>query len=83
MNPVYAQTQRESPTANLRRITRAGYRACGTRGIGSKRAATETLGRVFEAGEWVVGGEAEGPPGGDGMSGEAVVELVRRGWSCW
>ena len=90
---VCVQTQRESPAANLRRITRTGHRACGARGIGDKRVATKALGRVFEAGEWVAGGEAEGLAGGDGHvggggggagkdAGGAVGDAARVG-PCW
>jgi hypothetical protein len=69
---VGVQTQRESTAPNLRRITRTGHRACGAWGIGSKRVATEALGRVFEGSEGVVRGEAEGLAGGDGHVGEVM-----------
>jgi hypothetical protein len=51
---IRVQTQRESPAANLRRITHAGHRTCSARGIEGKGVATEALGGVFEAGERVV-----------------------------
>ena len=66
---VDVQTQRESTAANLRRITHTDHCACGGRGIGGKKVATEALGRVFEASEGLVGGEAEGLAGGDGHVG--------------
>jgi hypothetical protein len=49
----------------------------GARDIGDKRVATKALGRVFEASEGVVGGEAEGLAGGDDHIGEVVEEPVR------
>jgi len=73
---IGVQTQRESIAANLRHITCTGHRACGARGIGGKKVATEALGRVFEVSEGVVGGEAEGLAGGDGHVGEVMEEPV-------